>query len=138
MPQHPARCRHYIEKVFPRQARRSRLAREAGLDLTVGIDLQGPGGGQWSCKWEQGELTCVSCGLDEDAAVTYHTDPATLEAVVSGLLTPQEAFFEQRIAITGDLEAALKLAFLFRQFLAESPIAQAHRMEVMDFTPFEP
>ena len=39
---------------------------------------------------------------------------------MSGLQTPQEAFFEQRIAITGDLETALKLAVLFGQFLAKT------------------
>jgi thioester reductase-like protein len=133
-----SRCAEYIEQVFPKQARRSRLAREAGLDLTVCIDLRGPGGGQWSCRWKQGELIYARSGLDSDAAATYHSDTATFDAVVSGLQTPQEAFFEQRIAITGDLETALKLAVLFGQFIAENPAAQPHRMEVMDSTPFQP
>jgi thioester reductase-like protein len=133
-----SRCAEYIEQVFPRQARRSRLSREAGLDLTVCIDVRGPGGGQWSCKWRQGELIYARSGLEDGAAVTYHTDAATFQAVVSGLQTPQEAFFEQRIAITGDLETALKLAVLFGQFLAENPLAQPHRMEVMDSAPFQP
>jgi thioester reductase-like protein len=127
-------CAEYIEQVFPKQARRSRLAREAGLDLTVCIDLRGPGGGQWSCQWRQGELIYARSGLDSDAAATYHTDTATFHAVVNGLQTPQEAFFEQRIAITGDLETALKLAVLFGQFIAQNPVATPHRMEVMDST----
>jgi thioester reductase-like protein len=136
-PMPASRCAEYIEQVFPRQARRSRLAREAGLDLTVCIDVRGPGGGQWSCKWRQGELIYVKSGLEDGAAVAYHTDAATFQAVVSGLQTPQEAFFEQRIAITGDLETALKLAVLFGQFLAENPVAQPRRMEVMDSAPFQ-
>jgi thioester reductase-like protein len=126
----------YIEHVFPRQAARSRLARAVGLDLTVGIDLRGPGGGQWSCKWRRGELVYAKRGLEEGTAVTYHTDTATFQAVVNGLQTPQEAFFEGRIAITGDLETALKLAALFAQFLAENPAARRHRTEVMDSTAF--
>jgi thioester reductase-like protein len=133
-----SRCAEYIEQVFPKQARRSRLAREAGLDLTVCIDLWGPDGGQWSCRWKQGELIYARSGLDSDAAATYHSDTATFDAVVSGRQTPQEAFFEQRIAITGDLEIALKLAVLFGQFIAENPASQPHRMEVMDSTPFQP
>ncbi len=132
----PSRCAEYIEQIFPRQARRSRLGREAGLDLTICIDLRGPGGGQWSCKWKQGELVYARRGLEVDAAVTYHTDTATFHAIVSCLQTPQEAFFEQRIAITGDLETALKLAVLFGQFLAENSPTQPHRMEVMDSTPY--
>lgn len=126
-----SRCGEYIEQVFPRQARQSRLAREAGLDLTVGIDLHGPGGGQWSCKWTAGELIYARPGIDQRAAVVYRTDTATFEAVVNGLLSPQEGFFTQRIEIAGDLETALKLAVLFRQFLAEQPVTQGHRMEVM-------
>jgi len=129
-------CAEYIEQVFPRQARQSRLAREAGLDLTVCIELRGPGGGQWSCKWKQGELIYARSGVGEGAAVTYHTDTATFQDVVSGLQTPQEAFFQQRIAITGDVETALKLAYLFGQFLAEQPASQPHRTEVMNATPF--
>jgi thioester reductase-like protein len=129
-------CATYIEQVFPEQARNSRLAREAGLDLTICIDLRGPGGGQWSCKWKQGELVYARRGLEAGAAVTYHTDTATFDAVLSGRQTPQEAFFEQRIAITGDLETALKLAVLFGQFLSENPVAQPHRMEVMDSASF--
>jgi thioester reductase-like protein len=131
-----SRCGEYIEEVFPRQARRSSLAREAGLDLTVCIDLRGPGGGQWSCKWSQGELIYARRGLEDGAAVTYHTDTATFQAVVGGLQTPQEAFFEQRITITGDLETALKLAVLFGEFLAEHPDPQPRHMDVMDAAPF--
>jgi thioester reductase-like protein len=132
-------CAQYIEQVFPRHARRSRLARAAGLDLTVGIDLRGPSGGQWSCKWRQGELLYVRSGLEDGAAaVTYHADTATFLDVVSGRQTPQEAFFEQRIAITGDLETALKLTVLFGQFLAEHPVPQSPGTVVMDATPFRP
>ena len=131
----PSRCAEYIEQVFPGQARQSGLAREAGLDLTICIDLRGPGGGQWSCKWQQGELIYARRGLEDDAVVTYHTDTETFQAVISGLQIPQEAFFEQRIAITGDLETALKLAVLFGQFLAEHPVPQPHRTEVMDAAP---
>ncbi len=128
-------CARYIEQVFPDQARRSRLAREAGLDVTVSIDLRGPGGGRWSCTWKRGELVNVRSGLDAAAAVTYQTDTATFQDVVGGLQTPQEAFFEQRIAITGDVETALKLAVLFGQFLTENPVAPPRREEVMDAVP---
>jgi thioester reductase-like protein/predicted lipid carrier protein YhbT len=127
-------CAEYIEEIFPRQARRSSLAREAGLNLTIGIDLRGPGGGQWSCRWRQGELIYARRGLEDRPGVIYHTDTATFQAVVSRSQTPQEAFFEQRITITGDLETALKLAVLFEQLLAENPSPLPHRTEVMDAT----
>jgi thioester reductase-like protein len=130
-----SRCAEYIEQVFPRLARRSELARAAGLDLLVCIDLEGPDGGMWSCRWKQGELVYVRSGLENEPAVTYHSDTATFQSVVSGAQTPQEAFFERRIAITGDLEAGLKLAVLFGQFLADNPFPQSHRTEVTDGAP---
>jgi thioester reductase-like protein len=128
-------CADYIERIFPRQAKRSRLAREVGLDLTIGVVLRGPGGGQWSCKWVKGELIYARPGLDAEATVTYRTDTATFEAVLNGRQTPQEAFFAQRIDIKGHLETALKLAVLFEKFLAEN-LVESHRTEVMDSTSF--
>ncbi len=55
--------------------------------------------------------------------MTYHTDTATFHAILDGSQTPQEAFFEQHLAITGDMETALKLAVLFGQFLDDNPAA---------------
>ncbi len=123
----PFSCAEYVEEVFPTQARKSRLAREAGIDLIVSIDLGGPEYGQWSCQWRQGELAQVQRGLHPDAVATFTTDSATFEAIVLGRQTPQEAFFEQRIAISGELETALKLVVLLGQFLAENPVAQPQR-----------
>jgi nucleoside-diphosphate-sugar epimerase len=131
-------CAEYIEQIFPKQACQSRLAHEAGLDLIVSIDLQGPGGGQWSCKWTQGELIYARRGLEDGAAVIYHSDPVTFQEIVSGSLTPQEAFFDQRVEMSGDLETGLKLAVLFGQFLAERLDARPQSTEVMDAIPLEP
>ena len=75
----------------------------------------------------QGELVQVQRGLHPDAVATFTTDPATFEAIVLGRQTPQEAFFEQRVAISGELETALKLVVLLGQFLAENPVAQPQR-----------
>jgi predicted lipid carrier protein YhbT len=122
-------CAEYIEQIFPVQANQSSIAREAGLDLTACFDLIGIAGGQWSVQWKAGELVGVRRGLDPSAVVTYHTDPTTFEAVVTGRETPQQAFFAQRLEITGDLETALKLAMLFLQFIADNPVVPPHRPE---------
>ena len=114
-------CANYIERVFPRQARRSRLAQAAGLDLVVSINVQGPGGGQWSCEWVDGQFREVKRGLSRKAQVVYRLDTGTLADVVAGRVTPQQAFFERNIEFRGNLETALKLAVLFDFFLKESP-----------------
>ena len=125
-------CAEYLEQTFPRQARQSTLAREARLDLTICFDVVGHSGGQWSCQWIRGELVSVKRGLDERAVVTYHTDAVTFESVVNGSRTPQEAFFEQQINITGDVESALKLAVLFGQFLTEEQVSQHSLTDVIN------
>jgi thioester reductase-like protein len=124
-------CVRYLERVFPAQARRSSLGRAAGLHLLVGIVIDGPGGGKWSCRWTGGELSYVRPELEDKADVIYHTDPNTFAAVLRGRLTPQEAFFAQRVAVTGDLETALKLAALFAQFLRENPSPVGGRTEAV-------
>jgi predicted lipid carrier protein YhbT len=67
--------------------------------------------------------------------VTYQTDPVTIEAVVQGRLSPQEAFFARRLAIQGNPETALKLAVLFDQFLRETPRLRPDRTEAIDAAP---
>jgi thioester reductase-like protein len=118
-------CAEYIEQQFPRRARQSNLARAVGLEIVVGVHIQGPGGGEWSCRWLGGELSYVRRGLAAEAEVIYSTDTDTFAAVVQGRLTPQQAFFEKRIAIRGDWELALKLAALFHQFLRETPSTES-------------
>jgi nucleoside-diphosphate-sugar epimerase len=130
----PAFCARYLEQTFPDLARKSPLARAVGLDVVVGFDVRGPGGGQWSCRWNDGEFHGVCRGLDPAAAVVYHTDAATFEAVAEGRSAPHQAFFDRRIEVTGDLETALKLVTLFDQFLRETEPAVAPRQEAPDAT----
>jgi hypothetical protein len=116
----PSLCAKFIEELLPQKAQQSQLAKEARLNLTVSIDLNGPGGGQWSCRWTDGELVGVSRGQDPQAAVVYHSDAATFEKLVKGSTTAQDAFLEEKITISGDLEIGLELAVLLGQFLSES------------------
>ena len=131
-PQPHLDCADYIERFLPAAARRSLLARAAGLSVTVGLEVSGPGGGRWSCRWDQGDLTRVSRGPADGAAVTYRTDAPTFAAVVQGRTTPQQAFFSRRIGVRGDVEKALKLAVLFEHFVKEYPYCPETSPEAMD------
>jgi thioester reductase-like protein len=122
-------CASYFEEEFPRLAARSGLARAVGLDVLVGFEITGPGGGLWSCRWVRGELAYVNRGLEDGAAVTYRADVRTFEAITRGREGPQQAFFDERLAITGDLETGLKLAALFAQFLHEAALTSTERTE---------
>jgi SCP-2 sterol transfer family len=125
-------CADYVERFLPAAARQSLLARVAGLSVTVGLEVSGPGGGRWSCRWDHGDLTQVSRGSADGAAVTYRTDAPTFAAVVQGRTTAQQAFFTRRIGIEGDVEKALKLAVLFEHFVMDNPYCPAAMQEAMD------
>src|ERR1019366_10013000 len=72
-------CSAYFERIFPKQASDSNLAREVGLTTLVSFEIDGAGGGQWSCRWEDGELVEIRRGLHERAVAIYRTDTATFE-----------------------------------------------------------
>jgi hypothetical protein len=125
-------CADYVERFLPAAARRSLLARTSGLSVTVGLEVSGPGGGRWSCRWDGGELTRVVRGPGAGADVAYRTDAPTFAAVVRGRTTAREAFFARRINVEGDVEKALKLAVLFEHFVKENPYRPAATPEAAD------
>jgi thioester reductase-like protein/putative sterol carrier protein len=123
-------CRRYVEEVFPESVRRSSLARIA-LDVTLGLDVRGANGGQWSCRLCDGTAT-VRRDLSPEAEVVYQMDQATFEAVASGRCSPQDAFLARDIEIKGDVEKGLKLATLFNHLVKESSLVPKPRAEDMD------
>jgi hypothetical protein len=125
-------CADYVERFLPAAARRSLLAHVAGLSIAVGLEVSGAGGGQWLCRWDHGDLTQVSRGSADGAAVIYRTDAPTFAAVVQGRTTAQQAFFTRRIGIEGDVEKALKLAVLFEQFVQDNPYCPEAVREAID------
>ncbi len=125
-------CADYIERFLPAAARRSLLARVTGLSVIVGLEVSGPGGGRWSCRWDQGDLTHVRRGPADGPAVTYRTDAPTFAAVVQGRTTARQAFFARRIGIEGDVEKALKLAVLFEHFVKDNPYVPGVAREAMN------
>jgi hypothetical protein len=127
-------CVRYVEQFFPEALRRSTLTR-LPVDVVIGLDVRGAGGGQWSVHCRGGALLHLGRGTDPDAEVVYRMDVATFEAVVRGRQTPQEAFLSRRIEVDGDVEKALKLAVLFEYFVRECPYEPSPPREATDAAP---
>lgn len=113
-------CADYVERYFPAALPRSALA-ALPVDVALGLDVRGPGGGRWVCRISGGRVTEVVREDARPADATYRLDVPTFEAVVRGRETPQAAFFARRIEITGNIETGLKLAVLFGRFVEEFP-----------------
>jgi len=128
-------CARYVEEFFPQSLRRSTLA-AIPLDIVVGLEVSGAGGGRWTARWADGVLLSLDRGLAsrESAEVVFRLDAATCAAIVTGQLTPEEAFFARRVEIEGDVEKGLKLAALFGRLVRECPYGFPPR-EVADARP---
>jgi hypothetical protein len=112
-----------VEEFFPAAVKRSTLAR-VPVEISIGLDVRGPLGGQWTCRLAAGEIAEVRRGLSDRAEVIYRLDVSAFTAIVAGRLDPQEAFFARRIEIEGDIEKGLKLAVLFGLFVCEQPAGE--------------
>lgn len=117
---------HYLERVLPEQVGQSPVARALPRGLSFALDINGPGGGHWICRCT-GQAIEVQRSLDPSAPLTYRTDVSTFEDLIRGRQTAQQAFFEGRIEIEGNMEKALMLATLIEQFLA-APVNRLHKL----------
>ena len=80
--------------------------------------------GETNCRWvlEVKEGTLLSVSRNGAAAeCSYVTDGATFERIVRGLYPPEEAFFEGRIDIRGNMEKGLRVAAVLSSFCTTYP-----------------
>ncbi len=90
------------------------------LTASCRIAVEDLPGRSWALRIEQGRLAEISQnGLLCPCTFSLHSD--TFAAVVSGGLTPQQAFFQRKIQIAGDMEMGLKLATVLAAFFKKWP-----------------
>ena len=119
---------HYLEHSLPERMRRSPLAKALPSGMIFVLDVRGREGGTWSCHCDNGRVA-VEHGLAKGATVTYRLESTTLEQLIRGSQTAQQAFFAGRIDIDGDMEKALKMAMLIEEFLGETtPQTKEHHV----------
>jgi putative sterol carrier protein len=126
-------CAHYFEYFLPNVAPQTAFA-DFPLDVTIGLNITGPGGGQWSVVLGGGQVV-VRRGAPRGPHITYSVDQETFGAVVRGRLTPQDAFLARRIEIAGDIEKGLVLAALFGTLVGVFPYQDTITPEAMDANP---
>ena len=82
--------------------------------------------GRWTCG--QGVLHAISTnGMKTECR--FRLDVPTFLEIVSGRLTPQNAFFKDRIHIEGDMQTGLRLAAVFGQFFRRFPFVPTQAEE---------
>jgi len=112
----------YFTTYLPDRVARSKIARMTGLTVTMRFVLEDVPNGQWSCRFERGELTAVHRGenhFKEDFC--YRTRSDVFWQAVAGGVHPQAVFMGHRARVTGDTEQALKMAMILHGFNNEFP-----------------
>jgi predicted lipid carrier protein YhbT len=74
----------------------------------------------WALDVHEGVLRTISTnGMPTDCR--FEIDQRTFLEIVSARMTPQAAFFERRIELSGDVAVGLKSAAIMAQFFKKFP-----------------
>ena len=82
----------------------------------LGIQVDGPGGGQWELSVRDGRLVGIDDGVSRRSTAVFHVHSATFRSLVDGELSASQAVASGRVRIEGNgmdrrrLEAVLQAA----------------------------
>jgi putative sterol carrier protein len=113
-PEIPLNATHevYFEALMKDRINLSPEPKIPGLDARVQFNITGDGAGRWTLVLEDGhakEVTKNYPGLP-DCILTM--DGQTFMDIARGRLFPQQALFEGKLSVTGDVMLGIKMAIL--------------------------
>jgi len=94
---------------------RFRPDKAEGVNIIIGYDITGEGGGKWSIIVKDGTCT-VKEGLESDCTVTMQMDAKVFVGLNLGLIDGTAAFTSGKVKIEGDMGAAALSAGLFERY----------------------
>lgn len=112
--------RRYFAEFLPGIVGQLLMEDLKSLTCQVEIDVTDSGDAPWRLAVEQGRLTQVT-RKGPDPQCRYVLDLDTLMDIVTAKCSPQDAFFEMRIEIEGDIERGLELSTVLGAFFERFP-----------------
>jgi thioester reductase-like protein/predicted lipid carrier protein YhbT len=110
----------YFDRFLTDKMHKQLLPNLKHLTASCRIRVEDLPGRSWSLRIDQGRLEEISQnGMVCPCTFSLHSD--TFSAIVSGRLAPQQAFFQRKIHIAGDIETGLKLATVLAAFFKKWP-----------------
>ncbi len=112
----------YFEELIFARVNMCPLPKIKSLNTIIRFDIVGDNAGSWTIAVEDGLLKHVlrnhsnSCSLSKEVVLeptsTFRLDGHTFMSIVRREITPQQAFFEKKVQIKGDITLALKMNVL--------------------------
>ena len=84
-----------------------------GLNSTIQYHLEGPEGGDWIVRIENGQCT-VTEGIAENPNLTLTAEAQDYKDVILGKTNAMQAFMVGKLKLAGDLAMAMKLPNFFK------------------------
>lgn len=94
--------------IFARVKDNTDPSKIAGVNASVGFDLSGDNGGQWTLNIADGSID-VADGLATGANATIKMKDTDYVDMMSGKLNPMMAFMGGKVKVDGDLNTVMKL-----------------------------
>ena len=117
---HLTRAIEYFDQFLSCKIGQLLLPDVRSLTTSFGVALREDPQLRWKLLVEHGVLKMVEQN-DMPTNCSFSLDADALLAIVCGRLAPQQAFFQRRVDIGGDLAAALKTAAVMTQFFRRFP-----------------
>jgi thioester reductase-like protein len=95
---------------------------------SIGLQVNGPGGGQWQLELAGGRLSAAKLGLPESSQAGLYLSSATFRSLVEGRISVDESINAGRVIVEGGGAPLADVANVLRQIVAQRkplPVAQA-------------
>jgi len=109
----------YFERFLPAHLPRSQVGRMTPIRATIRFVIDGL---EWVCRFDAGRLAAVGRGpngLSEQFG--YRTSEAGFWRAISGRVDGEQLFMTGEADVFGDVESALKMSAILREFTREFP-----------------
>lgn len=101
-----------IREVFQKMPEAFRPEKAANTKAIIQLDLTGDGGGQWSVKIADGQIS-VDEGQAHDPNLTLSMAASDYLALTRGEANPMNLFMAGKIKLQGDMGLAMKFQDMF-------------------------
>jgi len=112
-----------VEDIFNTMPARFLPQGVAGVDVVIGYDISGDGGGRWTVTIRDAKLTVTAVSELPKCSVVLFSDAETFVGGALGKIDAAEAFGAGKIKFTGDITAVLNV--LPKAFSPFKPVVRA-------------